>query len=134
MLLWYGRHEFYYGLLEHGKNIVMMENLNQPSDVTHNLTAVVEVLKKFDDKAQQIGMEGQYVTQRLLTPDNIQEYWMRLLTAYSQLMKFAPELHADAITIGKSLTSTVPSSFKLTNRTCAICGHYASTGKRWEQD
>ena len=111
-----------------------MENLKQPSDVTHNLTAVVEVLQKFDDKAHQIGMEGQSLTEHILTPENVQEYWMRLLTAYSKLMKFKPQVHADAITIGKSLTSTVPSSFKLTNRTCAVCDHYASAGNRWEQD
>ena len=70
----------------------MMKHLEAPSDVTHKLTAVVEVLKKFDAKALQIGLAGQRLTQNILTPDNIQEYWMRLLTGYAQLMQFKPRL------------------------------------------
>ena len=38
-----GWYEFYYPLLRHGENIIMMEPLRQPSDVTHNLTEVVQV-------------------------------------------------------------------------------------------
>lgn len=128
-----GRYEFYYGLLKHGENIVVMNHLERLSDITHNLTAVVNVLKKFDDKAHQIGTEGQYVTQDILTPDNIQEYWRRLLTGYSKLMQFEPQLHPDAISIGRSLTTTASRSFNLYNRTCSLCGHYASVGTRYDR-
>ena len=38
-----GWYEFYYPLLRHGENIIMMAPLTQPSDVTHNLTEVVQV-------------------------------------------------------------------------------------------
>ena len=112
----------------------MMKHLEVPSDVTHNLTAVVEVLKKFDAKAHQIGLEGQYLTQNILTPDNIQEYWMRLLTGYAQLLQFKPRLHADAISIGKSLTTTAAVDFNLSSRTCHVCGHYPSVGSRWDRN
>ena len=83
----------------------MMDNLAQPSDVTHNLTAVVQVLKKHDKKAQQIGSEGQFLSQHILTPENIEQYWLHLLTRYAGLMTFTPQVHVDAIHIGKSLTS-----------------------------
>lgn len=111
-----------------------MNNLETPSDITHNLTAVVDVLKKFDDKAHQIGLEGQYVTQTILTPDNIQQYWLQLLTGYARLMQFKPRLHADAISIGKSLTTTTSPGFNLSSRTCSLCGHYASAGTRWDRN
>ena len=111
----------------------MMKNLEAPSDVTHNLTAVVEVLKKFDAQAHQLGLEGQYLSQNILTPDNIQEYWRRLLTGYAQLLQFKPRLHADAISIGKSLTTTTALAFNFSSRTCNVCGHYPSAGTRWDR-
>ena len=106
----------------------MMNHLEKLSDVTHNLTAVVSVLKKYDDQARQIGMEGQYVTQDILTPDNVQEYWRRLLTGYAKLMHFEPHLHPDAVSIGKSLTGSASFGYTLSNRTCSLCGHHASAG------
>lgn len=112
----------------------MMKHLEALPDVTHTLTAVVNVLKKFDHKAHEIGLEGQYVTQKILTPDNVQQYWIRLLTGYAQLMQFKPRLHADAISIGKSLTTTPTLGFNLSSRTCNICGHYPSVGTRWDRN
>lgn len=111
-----------------------MKHLEALPDVTHNLTAVVNVLKKFDDKAHQIGLKGQHVTQEILTPDNIQQYWIRLLTGYAQLMQFKPCLHADAISIGKSLTATPALGFNLSSRTCKVCGHYPNAGTRWDRN
>ena len=112
----------------------MMKNLERPSDVTQNLTAVVEVLKKFDAKTHQIGLEGQYLTQNILTPDNIQEYWLQLLTGYAQLLQFKPRLHADAVSIGNSLTTTTALAFTFSSRTCDLCGHYPSVGTRWDRN
>ncbi|KAL3136015.1 hypothetical protein ABBQ32_007052 [Trebouxia sp. C0010 RCD-2024] len=129
-----GWYEFYYGLLKHGENIVMMNHLEKPSDITQNLTAVVNILKQYDDKARQIGVEGQYVTQNILTPDNIQEYWRRLLTGYAKLMQFEPHLHPDAIGIGKSLTTSAYLGYDLSNRTCSVCVHHASAGVRWDRN
>ena len=112
----------------------MMKHLEAPSDITHNLTAVVEVLKKFDARAHQIGVEGQYLTQNILTPDNIQQYWIRLLTGYAQLIQFKPVLHADAVSIGKSLTTTTALAFNFSSRTCNVCGHHPSVGTRWDRN
>lgn len=111
-----------------------MNHLEKPSDITQNLTAVVTVLKQYDDKARQIGVEGQFVTQDILTPDNVQEYWRRLLTGYAELMQFEPHLHPDAIGIGQSLTTSASLGYKLSNRTCSMCGHYAITGIRWDRN
>lgn len=112
----------------------MMNHLEKPSDITQNLTAVVNILKQYDDKARQIGVEGQYVTQNILTPDNIQEYWRRLLTGYAKLMQFEPHLHPDAIGIGKSLTTSAYLGYDLSNRTCSVCVHHASAGVRWDRN
>ena len=84
------RYDFFYHLLQHGENIIIMPPLGEPSHVTQNLTQVVRILAENDAKAEEIGLQAQYLMQSIFGPDSIREYWLRLLTEYAKLMKFRP--------------------------------------------
>lgn len=121
-------------MLQHGQNIIITRPLGEPSHVTHNLTDLVRILAHHDSRAEQLGKAAQALTETVLSPSNVQQYWVRLLTEYAKLLKYKPAVHPDAVSIERSLTMARPEDYHLANRTCALCGRNPSVGNRWDWD
>ena len=96
--------EFYYPLLTHGQHIMKTRSLAEPRDIYHNLKALVQHLRKNPKRSQKIALAGQRFANDVLSPDNIKEYWYKLLQAYSALQAYPVELVPDAIPLGDSLS------------------------------
>ena len=97
--------EFYYPLLTHGQQIMKLGLLTEPRDISHNLTALVQHLQQSPTRSQEIALAGQRFAYDVLSHDNIQQYWYKLLKAYAALQTFTVELVPDAIPLGDSLSN-----------------------------
>lgn len=58
---------------------------------------------------------------RVLTTENLREYWRRLLYAYAKRQTFRPQKHEDAVPLHVSLKH--PVHLTPETRTCLICPH-----------
>ena len=99
-----GWFEFYYPMLKHGEHFMKTRALAEVNDFTDGLTNLVEHLRTNPKRSRLIAEAGQQFANDVLAPDNIQEYWYRLLTAYSNLQTYKVELHPDAVSLGDSLS------------------------------
>ena len=98
-----GWYEFYYPMLKHGQHLMKTKNLEDPKDFTEGLTGLVQHLQANSKKARHIAQAGQEFAEVVLSPENVREYWYRLLMAYAQKQTYKIELHSDAIPLGDSL-------------------------------
>ena len=98
-----GWSEFYYHMLQHGQHFVKTKELVETSDITNGLTDLVKHLELNPDESRLIAEAGQQFAISVLSPQNIREYWYKLLVAYSELQTYTVELHPDAIPLGDSL-------------------------------
>ncbi|KAK9836704.1 hypothetical protein WJX74_006456 [Apatococcus lobatus] len=110
--------EFWYGMLEHGKNVYRTPAVNSKQDTIVAVQAAEE-LERDDALAQQIAHGAQELAQNVLTTQNIQLFMLALLRRYAELMDFRVALHQDAVTIEESLLGQ---SYRLPkDRTCPYC-------------
>ena len=99
-----GWYEFYYPMLTHGQNFMKTRALAEVGDFTNGLTTLVQRLGTNPKRSRLIAEAGQQFATDILSPQNIREYWYRLLVAYSQLQTFRVNLCSDAIPLGDSLS------------------------------
>ena len=111
--------EFWYHMLEHGKNIVLTKGIEQTGDVTIKMHKVVKKLVQNERTAMRIAAAGTELAQTVLSVENVREYWYRLIVAYSKLQRFEIERHPDSVSLGESLTG--PVIWRFEDRTCKMC-------------
>jgi len=78
--------------------------LAEVGDFTNGLTTLVQHLSTNPKRSRLIAEAGQQLATDVLSPQNIREYWYRLLVAYSQLQTFRVNLCSDAVPLGDSLS------------------------------
>ncbi|KAK9836907.1 hypothetical protein WJX74_010911 [Apatococcus lobatus] len=107
--------EFWYGMLEHGKNVYRTPAVNNRQE-THIALTAAEALVQDDALAQTIAQGAHDLAVNVLTTRNIELFMLALLKRYAELMDFKVALHPDAITIEESLMGQ---NFRLPEqRTC----------------
>ena len=111
--------EFWYHMLDHGKNVVLTKGIHEPGDITNKMHKVVKKLVRNDRTAQQIAAAGAELAQNVLSVENVREYWYRLIVAYSKLQRFEVERHPDSVSLGESLTG--PVIWRFEDRSCKVC-------------
>ncbi|KAK9831221.1 hypothetical protein WJX74_008187 [Apatococcus lobatus] len=113
---------FWWHLLEHGKNVVVMEPIKHPDKASKQLMEVVKGLLSNISRSQDIAAEGQRLAVDVLTMENALDYWHHLLWEYARLQRFTPLVHHDAITLDKSIYLPQPSmQTNFSQRLCHIC-------------
>ncbi|KAK9861994.1 hypothetical protein WJX84_011906 [Apatococcus fuscideae] len=110
--------EFWYGMLEHGKNVYRTDAVNHREDAWIALDAA-KALEKDDAMAQTIARGAHELAVNMLTTRNIELFMLELLKRYSQLMDFKVALHPDAESIEESLMGQ--NFMRPEQRTCPIC-------------
>lgn len=118
--------EFWYHMLEHGKNVVLTKGIHEPVDITNKMHKVVKKLVRNDRTAQQIAKAGSELAQTVLSVENVREYWYRLIVAYAKLQRFEVERHPDSVSLGESLTG--PVIWRFEDRTCKVCSQRSFDG------
>jgi hypothetical protein len=87
--------EYWYHLLENGKNIILFNgNLNETA-----LNSTLDFLKNNEDRAKDIGARGRQIVQNYLNEHAVGCYWWKLLHEYGKLVGYEPTLHPDAMYI-----------------------------------
>lgn len=64
------------------------------------LMAAAQWLKEHDDFARRMGRTGQELVSRVLTPNNVLEYWRRLIVQYAALQVGGLGKHANCGCVG----------------------------------
>ena len=96
--------EYWYHLLEHGKNVIFFEqNGNETA-----LNSTLQFLTKHQDEVRSIGRRGQEIAQRYLNEHAVSCYWWKLLHEYGQLLGYTPRLHPDAVHIDDLILGDAP--------------------------
>lgn len=89
----------------------------------------MQVLENNQGYAQQVAKAGFDLVHAVLKPNNVLEYWYRLLLAYAELQTFTPSVHPDAMTLASSILGNAQELERpFEERTCNICRHV--TGER----
>ena len=112
------REEFWYGMLQHGKNVYRTPAINNRLDSQVAMEAA-KTLEKDDHLAQAIAAGAQDLAVKMLTTRNIELFMLKLLRRYSEMMHFKVALHQDAIPIEQSLMGQ--SLIRPDQRTCPLC-------------
>ena len=113
---------FWWHLLEHGKNVVVMDPIKKPVTASKQLMGVVESLTANIPQSQAIAAEGQRLAVDVLTMENALDYWHHLLWEYAKLQRFKPMVHHNAITLDKSIYLPQESvQHDFSQRLCHIC-------------
>ena len=115
---WICREEFWYGMLEHGKNVYRTPAINKKMDAHFALEAA-KALEQDDHLAQTIAKGAQDLAVKMLTTHNIELFMLALLRQYADMMQFKVALHQDAIPIEQSLMGQ--SYMRPHDRTCPLC-------------
>ncbi len=96
--------EYWYHLLENGKNIILFEaNGNETA-----LNNTLHFLKHHQDKAKEIGSQGRQIAQHYLSEHAVICYWQKLLHEYAKLLGYKPSLHPDAVHIDDFILGDFP--------------------------
>ena len=109
-----------YHLLQDGVNSIVLNNLNWDNKGQH-LVEALDALLADETRAQQIAAAGRYLVETVLTPANVEEYWLRVLAQYSALMRFKPVPHPDAVPVGIELLRPFKVYMKFKDRQCGLC-------------
>lgn len=112
--------EFWHRALEPGRNIISVPEVEKPKDSLHILKAA-QKLRSDDGFAQKLAAAAQATALHTLSPENVREYWRRLLHTYSALQTFKPVVHKDAVPFHISLT--FPQYVMSDQRSCSVCPH-----------
>ena len=100
-----GWSEFYYHHLQNGQHFISTAQLNKSSDLTVGLTDLIQELETNPRSTHLIAQAGQQFAVNVLSPENVREYWYKLLLAYAKLQTFDVELHPKAVPLGDSLAN-----------------------------
>ncbi|KAK9865915.1 hypothetical protein WJX84_008664 [Apatococcus fuscideae] len=122
---------FWWHLLQDGKHVVKIDALRGGNSADPVLRGIVSALKQNDTAAQAIGANARSLVRNVLHPENLYEYWYRLICAYAELQRFEPSLHPDALPLAESILR-IPSykHIRFRDRTCTVC-QQAPNGSAW---
>ncbi|CAF1010659.1 unnamed protein product [Adineta steineri] len=96
--------EYWYHLLENGKNVIFVERIN--NEIAFNKT--LQFLQNHENVTKEIGKQGQQLVQNYLNEHAVSCYWRNLLHEYAKLFGYKPTLHPNAIYIDDFVLSNLP--------------------------